>query len=449
MAATASSAVSEDVPWSSLPQEVVERVLSFLPVAVLCRLRTVCKGWNDLLCGPSFHDLYEQNGKRLRQVCFLTRFEVSDVYSRVDPPLRGTTCFLDLDERRWYSIERSKDRLAFDTRVVAMDEGLVAEFCCEEEVVKVYDDTPIVKSVRISDPVSKMNWSLEPPFRECPRNDELPTLVVAADRVSRSFQLFLMTNTGPYSQFLYIFDSSKDGWRRAEQPKTWWNRFPTDFGTRATSAVFFRGECYAIVSPFASDPCLLMKFDCEKDTWSMILEDLPEQPGHPQLLVSTDSLFMTFFRLSTFTGTPTARTKLSGSRGIWQVVEALEMVEIQIPENASRTVFQIPSARLEHDFGEPIDDLACVVPRVGTDGSCSSVTLVSSSSGRVIMYDVVSGSAEMLPAHPLRAATPKVQSKPPRRRRGSHMRYQATYTNLSFRDILRKQEDRSHPFFRA
>lgn len=80
-------AMGEGALWSKLPREVMECVLSFLPLPALCRLRTVCKGWNDILCGPSFHNLYEN---RCHEVIFLTSF----------PRLQGTTCFLDLAERR-------------------------------------------------------------------------------------------------------------------------------------------------------------------------------------------------------------------------------------------------------------------------------------------------------------------------------------------------------------
>jgi hypothetical protein len=72
----------------------VECALSFLPLPTLCRLRTVCKGWNDLLCGPSFHDLYDN---RCHEVIFLIHFKHrDDGYTILHPRVQGTTCFLDL-----------------------------------------------------------------------------------------------------------------------------------------------------------------------------------------------------------------------------------------------------------------------------------------------------------------------------------------------------------------
>lgn len=457
-ATTSSSVIRKDLP--SLPLEVFGCVLSFLPVPVLCRFRTVCKGWNDLVCSPSFHDLYEQNGKQHREVVFLTRFEDSLLYSRLDPDVKGKTCFLDLTERRWYVMDRSADE-DVEARVVAMDEGLVVEFCCEEgTAVRLYADNPSVECLQIANPVNKshLSWFLEPPFLECPRNEELPTLVVAADRASRSFRLFLMTDTGPDSQFMYSYQSSTyiegdtsssqerswdhgHNWRCTKQPQLLWSSFPTALGTRARSAVFFRGALYAILSPSYSDyDCPLMRYNCEEDSWITIRKVFLEESTHPELMVTNDRLFMTVFRLSTSsTGTLTSEEEFS------HTLHPLEIVEIQVPENASRTMFRIPAARLDHFFGEPFTGLACVVPCVSTIGSCTSAALISSSSGKVIIYNAVSGSAETLPSHPLSRANLNQSNPRTTRRRGTRVRYWATYKHLSFRDILREKHS-SHPF---
>lgn len=222
-----------------------------------------------------------------------------------------------------------------------------------------------------------------------------------------------------------------DNWRSTKQPQTLWNSFPTDLGTRARSAVFFRGALYAILSPlFSKYDCSLMRYECEEDSWITIRELFLEESTHAELPVTNDRLFMTFFRLSTSsTGTLTSEEEFT------HTPHPLEIVEIQVPDNVSRTVFQIPAARHHHFFGEPFTGLACVVLCVSTIGSCTSAPLVSSSSGKVIINNAMSGSAETLPSHPLKRAN---QSNPRRRRRrGSRVRYWATYEHLSFIDILR------------
>lgn len=56
--------MDSDEGVKELPPEILERVLAPLPVPVLCRLRSVCKAWNELICKPSFHNLHDLNEKR-------------------------------------------------------------------------------------------------------------------------------------------------------------------------------------------------------------------------------------------------------------------------------------------------------------------------------------------------------------------------------------------------
>lgn len=46
--------------WNTLPPELQDRVLAFLPVLALFQLRTVCKRWASLPSSPSFHILCSQ-----------------------------------------------------------------------------------------------------------------------------------------------------------------------------------------------------------------------------------------------------------------------------------------------------------------------------------------------------------------------------------------------------
>jgi hypothetical protein len=62
--------------WSALPPDILERVLSFVPVPSLCRFRAVCQGWRELLRKPSFHDLCDRNGKKDKYL-FVSRYLAS------------------------------------------------------------------------------------------------------------------------------------------------------------------------------------------------------------------------------------------------------------------------------------------------------------------------------------------------------------------------------------
>jgi len=46
----------ESSPWRSLPSEILERALAFLPLSDVFRLRCVCKRWNALIHCAQFQE---------------------------------------------------------------------------------------------------------------------------------------------------------------------------------------------------------------------------------------------------------------------------------------------------------------------------------------------------------------------------------------------------------
>ncbi|KAG0625947.1 hypothetical protein M758_2G090600 [Ceratodon purpureus] len=406
------------VQQSNLPLEVMERVLSLLPLPVLCRMRTVCKEWNHIICSSSVHDCYEQTlEERGHGVCFLTNFH-SIPYTRIARSVRGTTCFLDLDERRWYLIKGSVDQ-GLDTRDVAMGDGLVAEICCPVSPKEGYNiGARTICCIQMSDPILKMRWRLDP----CPNEKNVHSLVVvAADRGSRVFRIFVFDNSGygetGFHQCLWIYESSTNKWRCASQPPR-----KGSGKNLARSPVVFQQGLYAIFTATDSLERFLALYDIEKDTWSMVLENLPEV-RRVELVVSSGKLFMMFW------GFPSSSSSSSATK--------IEMVEIQVSEKTSRIVFQIPASTLAHCCGERITiyeffDITCLALRLNSDSSCSSVVLFSKSSGKVIIYNVVSATADILPEQPLRE------------KKFVPHQYWATHQNLCVRDILQKGAQ-SHP----
>ncbi|KAG0623521.1 hypothetical protein M758_3G180300 [Ceratodon purpureus] len=413
------------VQQSNLPLEVMERVLSLLPLPVLCRMRTVCKEWNHIICSSSFHDCYEQTlEERGHGVCFLTRFVSPYPNKKIDRSVRGTTCFLDLEERRWYLIKGSVDQ-GFETKGVAMSDGLVAEICCPVPPEEGYNHgARTVCCIQMSDPILKMRWRLDP----CPNESKLPYLVVvAADRGSRVFRVFAFDNPGyreiGFHRCLWIYESSTNKWRWASQPPRLGSHkiYPK-------SAVVFQQGLYAIFTAKSSMWRFLMLYDIEKDTWSMVLEDLPAAICE-ELVVSSGKLFMLFWRSASF---------CSSSNAMVEMVERwLEMVEIQVSEKTLRSVFQIPASTLSHSCGGQISyyewsEFTCLALRLNSDSSCSSVVLFSKSSGKVIIYNVVSATVDILPEHPLGKSD------------ALYHEYWASHQNLYVRDILQK-DAQSHP----
>lgn len=65
--------------WSRLPEDVVIRVLSRLPVAQLYRARTVCKQWNALISTPEFGSLCNSQHQPYFPIVIARRFYMGDL----------------------------------------------------------------------------------------------------------------------------------------------------------------------------------------------------------------------------------------------------------------------------------------------------------------------------------------------------------------------------------
>lgn len=199
-----------------LPVEIMERVLSFLSVPVLCRLRSVCKTWNELIGNSSFHDLCDRNGKNDAYL-FLWREDWDSVRGAVAPGFTGTFSFLDLDAGRWYSIQATKlPRVSgcgneLETRLMAMDDGLVCELTTLQGTERNF-------ALTLSDPVAKTRRTLPAPPKFYCEGDGIPHIVTVVDDVTRSYKVFLVNNLcktreGTALPRVCVHDSFADKWR--------------------------------------------------------------------------------------------------------------------------------------------------------------------------------------------------------------------------------------------
>lgn len=95
---------SESTAWSRLQLEILENILSFLPLCALTRCRGVCKRWKIIIgATPTiFKELDDKPVKDSRKI----------VYCLVTPNAFGTAKFapqdwtlIEFQERRWYTLE--------------------------------------------------------------------------------------------------------------------------------------------------------------------------------------------------------------------------------------------------------------------------------------------------------------------------------------------------------
>lgn len=207
-----------EVSWSRLPEEIGKRVLSFLPVPALFRCRSVCKRWNEVVRKASFLQLCDLNGRNKSHL-FITHHLNLDGFSWLDMTCRMMTCFLDLEERRWYSI-RADDSVLTPThgnipRMLAMNVGLI----CEMSHVS---GNPQNYTFVVFDSVANTRWELPADARIHQEND-VPPIVVAAvdDDEGRSFKVVLLDQTSIFMEKqsgFFLYESSSNAWRALENP---------------------------------------------------------------------------------------------------------------------------------------------------------------------------------------------------------------------------------------
>lgn len=394
-----------------LPPEIIERVLSFLPVPVLCRFRSVCKGWNEMLSKPSFHDLREVNGRN-ESYLFAVRslLHIQNDYEYLDPIFLQTMCFFDVHEKRWYSIKTHDDfnpdsEFAPSTYFGAfagMGNGLICE------VMKSVPDRAQIRSLILTDPVAELRREiLVPPMPFFPGDPaHFPVVVTAWHRVASGLQIFLLNNgLGTDETQMYVYDPCTSEWRDLGIP-------PRELGVRkAVSAVIFQGILYVVFYSHNytlchesySPLCVLVSYNLEKGTWREMPVSLPTRVGttvrwfYPlNLIVSGDRLFLMMWGHGE-----------SGSE--YRFHPFFAMIEILVMSNSSKVVIQIPTscsryqdpASLRHYFAG-LFAFGYGVPCIDSEGICSSVLWVTDASGEVAMYDMESGAMTDLPPHPLR-----------------------------------------------
>lgn len=407
--------------WSTLPPEILERVLLFLPLPALMRARSVCRRWDELLRKPSFLELCNLSGRHKPYLYFKRQ---SNGYGCVDDGYRRTACFLDLDERRWYSIPVDASLLApTDESVIrhlAMDDGLI----CELSALQLSKEYKLV----MFDPIAKTRWELPASTREDGPmfffGDALPAIVTVVDNTDRSFKVFVMSKRSRWRHTgFFVYESSTNAWRALANPP---ERLDITIGWSSgrmieESAVFFQGKFYAIFRDYANSTIYILSYTLGENLWSEPYLFESRHPGYPHLSVVGNSLFLAMWVDGR--SLPSSFEDLEDSAGA--VTSAFEIKEILVDENSNRTLVRIPTLDLQRTFGHPtlgLKDLvamgyptACLretcIADVFSDlhfdiaygfplNSCS-VVLFSRLTGRLISYDIQSGSIGALPENPL------------------------------------------------
>lgn len=421
--------------WRRLPEEIQERVLSFLPLPALCRCRSVCRDWNNISRTRRFLELNDEN-TATKPYLFLTRHLGTDVHgdgwSAVDDAHRQTTCFLDLEDRRWYSIPSTNTTLPNEDilRLLAVDGGLFFELASLQESYKLAVYDPVAKTRRELPESAVDGGRVVCRVGETdPNVDALPVIVTVVERASCSFKVFCMNRdvTGLHGGF-YVYESATDAWRSLGTPpeRIGLGENYTSGRVLEESAVFFQGELYAVFWYDDSNKNVVLRYSLEEDVWREVLVVDAENPKYPQLMVYGDRMFMALWNIP-FLSSPSIRPR---------VRDAFEVIEVLVEEKASRLVVEIASEELERISGESQFDITYGFPLTSSCGDCErkqEIVLISRRTGRLLTYDVRSGAVGALPAHPLQLPEQFVLEL---EEHNLFPHYRARISNLSLRNVL-------------
>ena len=431
-----------------LPVEIIERVLSFLPVPALCKMRSVCKSWRELMSRPGFHDLCDLNGPR-NEYMLMWRGNARDLRrGAIDPGFTGMLCFLDVDSRRWYSIQASElPRVCacgneMETRLIAVHDGLVCELTAYPGTDG--DNLALV----LSDPVAKTRRMLPSPPLPHGALSPLPKIVTIADDATGSYKVFLLNSLRDPKPLLRVYEhkSSTAEWLERRN-------LPTRIeGLWAISAVTLQQTVFVsnrTEHAHGFDEIKLLSYNVQEDTWTEVWNGLRVYRS-----IRDETLVVSHSRLFSIMWTNDHR---SGSECPWfpSICDCsalanwesfhhdspdrtlFEVYEVLIAEKSRKLVVQLTNVQLQQIFGsnDPDFDVACGFPCYDSNGRCSSIVLVSKETGQIRRFHLATGSVDVLPAHPL---LPTEEPAPVASYACDSYWYDATTTKLNLRNLLAK-----------
>eukprot|EP00249_Psilotum_nudum_P006680 c19976_g1_i1 orf=146-1366(-) len=180
----------------ALPQDIIDRVILWLPIRSLVRAQSVCKDWNTLICSKRFSNLYRRIPSQLPWLLVFP-FDNGNVGLVYDPA-----------SYRWFHLSFSF--LPCDSRVVATAEGLICSV----------PKTRMSKVWYVCNPISKSCKELPSP----PGLFKLVFLVVGmvVDKDAGSFKIVMAGSelvAEDSEQFILItetYDSTTHCWKRSD-----------------------------------------------------------------------------------------------------------------------------------------------------------------------------------------------------------------------------------------
>jgi len=385
--------------WNGLPTEVLERVLSFLPVLDLCRYRLVSKRWHFLISKPAFGALWVRNAHHPPSFIVARYFHYDRTATCNAEPseIESGVSLFDLKTRRWHKVRKHgthpfRDGLMF-TGTWAMDGGLI----CQYKTLPTLMD----KSIVVYNPFADKTKDLPPAPVHLAWGCDYPLLNMTVDL--HGYNVFLFCSGELVMEktdwpLMLVYNSNTNAWVCSTdvypvEPDCIY-RGGIRYVLMYLCSVMFRGALHVLIR--LNSDYRLWRYEISRDMWEDVgLRIVGCTFCSPELVVAGDRLFMVTWSV----------LKVPGVRLIdsdWR----LEVSEIATSGGACESVLKMSNALVLQVFGA--ESAGQVInrdynygnPPLNAFGYRESIILMSMKSGVAISYDIASHSWDLLPRNP-------------------------------------------------
>lgn len=292
-----SQAVLKRDIWSSLPDDVLERVIARLPLPTLIRMQTVCKKWKIKLRTGSFIRLCEAESPQTPRTEWFLTFGNQKT---------GTVCFAyDVHLSKWHTLPLGF--LPFDLNnrsPLAAADGLI----CLGAGWNANSRGAMPTKLVICNPVSRFWRDVPLPPQLDPALSLLSVAGLVVDRLSGTYKLIVVgevrrvetLTTGEVKLLVaYIFDSVSQLWKSYEVELDPLDSFASYLASHfrtlvghSIRAVLCSVVCEGILYCLTARPYQLHAFNVVNEGWSRLKISLPAEISGPSLVARPGRLFL-------------------------------------------------------------------------------------------------------------------------------------------------------------
>ncbi|KAG0586372.1 hypothetical protein KC19_2G085600 [Ceratodon purpureus] len=364
--------------WSDLPLEMLEQVLSYLPVPDLCRYRTICKRWDRLMCDPKFGSLCAQNAAKREASLIAMRYSTRDGFHK-------GWCFLDVNARRWYVVK--DDGQGIHHNRLRIDGGLVCQYLL---------DNMWPNRIIVYNPISQTHREVPTvPLKYLASKYKSLELLFVVDNISQSFKIFLfyISKKEPHMPqelileniLKLVYDSVTNEWKTLNSP------ICISSGSKLLgSRVLFQGYLYFYPYSFLQEEHTVRRYNLVKDAWEILDVPLRDVCPSARLIVSANRLFLVAWSkgggLGFYDGGP------------W----SFQLSELKIPDMRREVLFTMSEADVVERFETGNKNRMTSPPKISAFSFGNSLLFMSESTGISAAFDVVTCSWDWnFPPNPL------------------------------------------------